>query len=134
MFRHAVLMLATAATCVSCAASGPSYLGFRLDVRSAPPPPRVVVVDEPDLMLVEGSRVYVVVNAESGYDMFRYGSSWYVCHDGYWYRSRTYRGPYAVIDVRSVPRAVVSVPARHWKHHPHGGPPGLAKKQKRWDS
>jgi len=94
----------------------------------------VVVVDEPDLMLVEGSRVYVVVNAESGYDMFRYGSSWYVCHDGYWYRSRTYRGPYAVIDVRSVPRAVVSVPARHWKHHPHGGPPGLAKKQKRWDS
>jgi len=113
MIRHAVLLVATAVACVSCA-GGPTYLGFELDIRSAPPPPRVVVVDEPD------------------YDMFRYGETWYVCYDAYWYRSRSYSGPYAVIDVRSVPREVISVPQEHWRHHPHGGPPGQEKRHRGW--
>ena len=131
MIRHAVLLVATAVACVSCA-GGPTYLGFELDIRSAPPPPRVVVVDEPDYVPVEGTRVYVVENADPDYDMFRYGETWYVCYDAYWYRSRSYSGPYAVIDVRSVPREVISVPQEHWRHHPHGGPPGQEKRHRGW--
>ncbi len=121
-------LLAAAVVCVSCAASGPSYLGFQIDWRSAPPPPRVVFEDDPQFELVPDTDVYVVVNAGSDYDMFRYGSSWYVCYQGYWYRAGSYDGPYVVVDVRSVPGEVVSVPERHWKHHPHGGPPGQRKR------
>ena len=61
MKRHAAVLVALAITCVSCA-SGPTHYGFQLDVRSAPPPPRVVIVDEPDFLVV-GSGVYVVSNA-----------------------------------------------------------------------
>ncbi len=132
MIRHAVMLVAVAAVCVSCAASGPTYFGFEVGVSTAPPPPRVVFVDYPEFEVVEGTRVYVVANADPSYDMFRYGSSWYVCYDGYWYRAGSYNGRYVVVDVRSVPRAVVSVPPQHWKHHPHGGPPGQMKKRDRW--
>jgi hypothetical protein len=128
MTRHAVLLIASVVTCISCAANGPAYLGFELDLRTAPPPPRVELADDPQLVVVEDSDVYVVSNAGPDYDMFRYGSSWYVCYDRYWYRARSYGGPYFVVDVRSVPREVVSVPPGHWKHHPHGGPPGQRKK------
>jgi hypothetical protein len=47
--------------------------------------------------------------------------------NGYWYRARSHRWPFAVIDARRVPRALFAVPASHWKHHPHGGPPGHVK-------
>lgn len=133
MRRHAVLLVAAAVMCVSCAAtSGPTYFGFEVGVSSAPPPPHVVLYDRPQFVVVQGTGVYVVSNADPDYDMFRYGSYWYVCSSGYWYRARSYSGTYRVIDVRSVPRAVVSVPARHWKHHPHGGPPGQMKKRAGW--
>ena len=128
MKRHAAVLVALAITCVSCA-SGPTHYGFQLDVRSAPPPPRVVIVDEPDLVVV-GSGVYVVSNAGPDYDMFRYGSTYYLCYDGYWYRSSSLSGRFVVVEMQSVPQQVVSVPARHWKHHPHGGPPGQTKKGK----
>ena len=102
-------------------------VGISVNIGNAPPPPVVVVRQEPRVMVVPGSTVYVVQD-EMPYDMFRYGVYWYVYNDGYWYRARAYRGPFRVIEVRYVPRAIVSVPARHWRHHPHGGPPGLAKK------
>jgi len=109
-------------------ASGRTSLGLTVNIGNAPPPPVVVVREEPRCVVVPGSTVYVVSNPVP-YDMFRYGVFWYVYNDGYWYRSRGYRGPFAAIEVRYVPRAIITVPARHWRHHPHGGPPGLAKKQ-----
>jgi hypothetical protein len=129
MLRHIVSSIALVMACASCASTGTSYFGFEVGVRSAPPPPRVVLAGDPHLVVVEGSGVFVVDNAPSDYDMFRYGSYWYVCYDGYWYRARSYNGTYTVVDVRSVPRRVVSVPERHWRHHPHGGPPGQTKKR-----
>jgi hypothetical protein len=103
-----------------------THLGFAIGIGDAPPPPRVVVVERPEVVVVPGTSVYVVEN--SRYDVFRYRGRYYVYNDGYWYRARSYRGPFAVVDVRSVPRRVLVVPARHWKHHPHGGPPGQMKK------
>ena len=61
--------------------------------------------------------------------MFRYGGFWFVFDDGYWYRARAYRGPFSVVDVRYVPRQVLTLPPNHWKHHPHGGPPGQMRKR-----
>jgi hypothetical protein len=85
------------------------------------------------MVVVPGSTVYVVNDARCDYDFFRYGVYWYIWNDGYWYRARSYRGPFAVVEARYVPNRIWNVPARHWKHHPHGGPPGLAKKNRHDD-
>jgi hypothetical protein len=75
----------------------------------------VVFNDEPDFVFVPSVGVYVV-RTQYDYDIFRYGPYYYVCDDGFWYRSRGYRGPFRVVDVRYVPRSVLYVPDRHWKH------------------
>jgi len=66
------------------------------------------------------TRVYIMRDSYEDMDVFRYGSSWYMCEDGYWYRGRSYGGPFFVVDVRSVPRPVFEVPARRWHHYPPG--------------
>jgi hypothetical protein len=97
-----------------------TYFGFHVDVSNAPPPPRIYWRNDPDVVYVPESGSYVVVNSD--YDMFRYGDYWYVSSaDGYWYRSRNYRGPFQVIDARSVPEAIYDTPDRHWKHRPMRG-------------
>jgi hypothetical protein len=94
----------------------------------------VVHRQQPRVVVVPGSTVYVVDDSHAmDYDLFRYGVYWYIYEDGYWYRGRAYRGPYRAIHVKYVPRAIISVPARHWRHHPHGGPPGLMRKKHRGD-
>lgn len=95
----------------------------------APPPPVVVVRQEPRVVLVPGSTVYVVEDSRWDYDCFRYGVYWYAYRDGFWYRARAWRGPFVAVRAVAVPRAIISVPPQRWKHHPHGMPPGQAKKQ-----
>lgn len=109
-----VLML-LALSCTPYESVGSStYFGFSLGVSSAPPPPRVVLVERPALMVVPSTSVYVIEN--TGYDVFQYGSFLYLSSGGYWYRSRGYGQPFQVVDVRRVPRAVLTVPGNHWKH------------------
>ena len=110
-------------------ASADTYFGFQIGIGNAPPPPRIVFVHEPRCELVPETRVYRVAGEDPGCDVFRSGDWWYCCKDGYWYRARSHRGPFAVVDVRSVPRAVLTVPPARWRHHPHGGPPGQWKKR-----
>jgi hypothetical protein len=98
-----------------------TYFGFHLGITNAPPPP-VVFYDEPVVHAVPGYPVYVADDCP--YDMFRYGPSWYLFDAGFWYRGRSYRGPFVAVDVRYVPRPVLHVPASHWKHRYHG---------RRWD-
>jgi hypothetical protein len=103
-------------------AGAATYLGFSIGVSNAPPPPRVIITSRPEFYAVPGTRVYVVENTD--YDLFRYGGTYYIYNDGYWYRSSRSSGPYVVVDVRSVPVQILRVPSERWKHHPHGGPPG----------
>ena len=100
-----LLMLGALALAGSASARTNTYFGFQIGVGNAPPPPRVVYYSEPDVMMVPGTQVYYVDNS-AGYDEFRYGPYYYICNDGYWYRGRSYRGPFRVVDVRSVPRVV----------------------------
>ena len=127
MRRKRIAMTALAMV-LAVSASAETRTSFNLSISNAPPPPVVVVREEPSLLLVPGSTVYVVNDRRVGYDSFRYGTYWYVYNDGYWYRARGYRGPFGVIETRYVPAAIIRVPAKHWKHHPHGGPPGQMKK------
>ena len=86
------------------AARTQTYFGFQIGITNAPPP-HVVFYEEPVVYAVPGYSVYAVEDCP--YDMFRYGRSWYVCDDGYWYRGYGYRGPYRAIDVRYVPPTVL---------------------------
>lgn len=99
-----------------------------VNLGNAPPPPVIVVQHAPRTVWLPESRVYVVNDSDYDDDCFQVGAFWYVYRGNYWYRARTWRGPYAVIDTRYVPHSVMVVPARHWKHHPWGGPPGQMKK------
>ena len=123
------LLLMGLAASAQAEVSGRASLGLGIDIGNAPPPPVVVYREEPRVTLIPSSTVYVVSDNRADYDIFRYGVNWYIYNDGYWYRSRNHRGPFRVVEVRYVPRAILTVPARHWKHHPHGGPPGQMKKR-----
>jgi hypothetical protein len=106
-----------------------SSLRVQLNIGNAPPPPVVIYREAPPLVVVPRSAVYVVNDDDCQYDFFRYGVYWFIWNNGYWYRSNSYRGPFRVVEARYVPVAIWNVPGRHWKHHPHGGPPGLVKKE-----
>lgn len=108
------------------ASAAQTRVGVNLSIGDAPPPPVIVVREQPRTMFVPEARVYVV--SDSRDDWFRVGSNWYIERGGWWYRANSYRGPYRVIEERYVPVSVWKVPARHWKGHPHGGPPGQTKK------
>lgn len=128
MTRRIAAWVLSALTYAACIPGSTTTVGFTTGVEGAPPPPPVVVA-EPTVVSVSGG-VYVVTDPSVRYDMFRYGGAWFVYSGGYWYRSSTSRGPFAVVDVRYVPPPVLEVPPGHWKNHPHGGPPGLAKKHR----
>ena len=121
MPRHSVwpLILLVLSCSPYDTAGSRTYVGFSIGVSNAPPPPRVVFVERPDVVIVPGTSVYVVENTD--YDVFQYGGSYYLSSGGYWYRSRSYNQPFAVVDVRSVPSAVLTVPSGNWRHHPRGG-------------
>jgi hypothetical protein len=106
------------------------YYGFTIGVTNAPPPPVVRKLREPHCVRANDAMVYVVDDerADLDADAFRYGQYWFIYARGYWYRGMEFRGPYSVIDVRRVPRAILGVPRSHWKHHPLGGAPGQMKK------
>jgi hypothetical protein len=112
---------------LATAAHASTYYGFQIGITNAPPPPVIAVPAEPHCVLASQSMVYVVDDDawRSRGDCFRYGQYWFVYSNNYWYRGRGARGPFTVIDVRRVPRAVLYVPRKHWKHHPYG--PVVAK-------
>lgn len=102
-------------------------LHVSINLGNAPPPPVVVVQHAPRTEWLPEQRVYVANDPDFDDDYFQCGMFWYVNHGNYWYRARSWRGPYTVIETRYVPQSVMVVPARHWRHHPWGGPPGRAQ-------
>ena len=106
-------LLATSAT----NARAESYFGFSIGVSNMPAH-RFAYAPPPDLYYEPSSRVYVVENGYDDWDVFRYGSAWYACDGDYWYRANNYRGPFYVVDVRSVPRPIFYVPQNHWRRYP----------------
>jgi len=119
----------TAFTASASAAEIQTYFGFHVDITNAPAAPKVVYREEPRVVLVSGTDVFMVARDDYDCDVFHVGSYWYATSGGYWYRARSYRGPFKVVDARRVPRAIFATPSKHWRHHPHGGPPGQMKKQ-----
>lgn len=118
MTRHWI-GIALLAACLSCSSTGgPRYMGFAVGTSYAPYPPRIYLDHSPRMMLVGG--VYVADDPYLDYDMFQYGSRWYLYANDYWYTSSRYDGPYRAVDVRYVPHEVIAVPAGEWRDHPRG--------------
>ena len=114
------------AGCDPAAVGTRTRFGFSVDITNAPPPPRVVFYEEPQLVVIPGTTIYVAENSD--YDVCRYGSYWYVAYEGYWYRSSRPDGGFAVVEVTRVPDPVIRVAPDHWRRHPHGGPPGQRRR------
>ena len=114
-------------------------ISVHIDIGNAPPAPRIVFLAQPHEMRYPGNPVYVVDDPRVGdNDCFHYSGYYWVFRDGYWYRSASWRGPFAVFDPRNVPTVFYQQPPTRWKHHPSGPPvfanqssgrpPGLARK------
>ena len=115
---------------LSLALAAPAFAHTSIDIGvtigNAPPPPVVVYRQEPRWVMVPRERVYVVHDDRLGYDYFRYGGSFYIFNSGYWYRGRSWRGPFTAVEERVVPRPIFTMSEReyHWRHHPGGPMPG----------
>ena len=101
-------------------------VGVSILIGNAPPPPRVVYVEEPRFDYIPEERVYVVDDEDLPYDYFRYGTFFYIYNDGYWYRAHSYRGPFVAIRPEYVPRPIFSVSSYRYRWHqrPTWVPPG----------
>jgi hypothetical protein len=98
-------------------AGTPTWFGFQIGVSGGDAPPPVAFRGEPHVIVVDD--VQVVEDSRCADDMFRADDVWWRLRGGYWYRASSWRGPWLSIDVRRVPRQVLVVPARHWKHRPY---------------
>jgi hypothetical protein len=68
---------------------------------------------------IQGTRVEEIPMAQRpGYDVFRYGGSYYAYNNNRWYSSNRQTGNFAAIDDRSVPSDLRSVPRDHWRSYP----------------
>ena len=121
MRRTAVLACALCAVLLAPrSAASSTYYGFSEGVAGAPRPPAIRTARPPRLVLSGDAMVYVADDPALRFDgdLFRYGQYWFAYTRGYWYRARSHRGPYTLMEVRRVPRAIIGVPRRLWKHHP----------------
>ena len=75
----------------------------------------------PHWTVVRGTRVEEIPASERpGYDMFRYGGTYYAYNNNRWYTSRRGDGEFVWIDDRSVPSELSMVPRDHWRNYPSG--------------
>jgi hypothetical protein len=68
----------------------------------------------PSMSIIPGTSVYFSRD-EADYDLYRYGSSWYLADNGDWYRADSWRGPFLRIRTSSVPRPVFTIPSGYRK-------------------
>ena len=115
----------------------PAVAGVDIHI-SVPPPPSFVIEAPPHLVVVPG---YPAVRyaPDVPYNYFVYGGRYYTLHDDAWFVSPSYGGPWTYVERTHVPRSILYVPNRYYRvpprvayreyhRHPHGMPPGQAKK------
>jgi hypothetical protein len=86
-----------------------------------PTAPAVTFRSTPGWEMIPGTGVaWVREHERPDYDLFRYGSRYYIYNDGYWYRAARLNRPFVVIDERNVPIAIADVPHDQWRSYPPG--------------
>ncbi len=70
---------------------------------------------------ISGTRVEEIYGQQRpGYDVFRYGGSYYAYNNDQWYTSSRESGQFTQIDEGSVPDEFFSIPRNHWRNYPSG--------------
>lgn len=101
-----------------------------------PPPPVVALPWHPRLVIVPTTPA-VQYAPDVDVNFFWFGGSYYTFHEGAWFVAPAWNGPWVFVQTVQVPRAIRIVPARYYRvppryvahqGHPHGMPPGQAKK------
>lgn len=118
-------ILALAVIGAGAFSSPPAQAGVdvQVNIGNAPPPPRFDFESRPHEQYYRSEGVYVVDDPRVGdNDFFRYGNNYWMFNDGYWYRSASWRGPFAVVYPRYVPAVFYRMPPSRWKHRPNGPP------------
>lgn len=86
-----------------------------------PAPPAVTFRTTPRWETIPGTRVArVSQDLRPDYDLFRYGSRYYLYNDGYWYRSDRLNTTFAGIAESRIPMAIANVPNPEWRSYPPG--------------
>jgi len=93
-------------------------VSFGLNIGSPPP-----------LVAVPGQPVYHAPAVQHNY--FVYGGYYYLFHEGTWFYSPRYNGPWSSLVIHQVPRPILAVPVTYYKrvppgHMKKGGPPEWA--------
>jgi hypothetical protein len=96
---------ACAAAILSCAAV-PAFSEVSVNINIGPPP--VIVHEPPELIVVPRTMVYFAPSATV--DLFFYRGRWWTRHEGRWFRSHSYDGPWVVVGPRNVPVEIVRLP------------------------
>ena len=121
--------------------AAPSFA--EVDVHIGIPAPQIVIESPPRLVVVPSAPV-VQYAPDVSYNYFAYGGRYYTVRDDRWYVGPGYGGPWSYVERTHVPRPILGLPvsyyrepryyhAEHDEHaehrgHPHGMPPGQAKK------
>jgi len=105
-----------------------------VDVHIAIPAPPSIVIEAPPRLVVVPGVPTVQYAPDVSYNYFIHDGRYYTYHHNNWFVADAYGGPWTYVERVHVPRPVLAVPVRyyregHYHHgHPHGMPPGQAKK------
>ena len=73
-----------------------------------PPPPPVVLQGSPILVQIPGTEVYYVPQIEA--KLYFFQGRWYYHHNGFWYSSQDYTGPWAHLPKAKLPPPLAEIP------------------------
>jgi len=76
--------------------------------------PAITFQSPPTVAIIPGTQVSYLRNSD--YDMYRYGSDWYMNYNGTWYRGSAYSGPYVSVEASTVPQPITTVPSQYRRH------------------
>src|SRR5262245_8547589 len=96
-FRNVSAAALVAAASLFAAGAARAEVSVHVDISNTPPPPHVVFSEAPPCDYYPESRMYIVNRPDIDYDCFHYGPYWYISAGDYWYRARSYHGPFTVI-------------------------------------
>jgi len=85
-----------------------SMAGVNVNLNINAPLPPIMLPGQPPLLPIPGAYAYFAPDASV--DIFFYHGYWYRPHEGRWYRSSDYNGPWRHLARERVPGAVVGIP------------------------
>ena len=93
-----------------------STAGVSVNVGIFAPPPVFRIHTPPPMIVIPGTYIYTIPDIDV--EILFYQGYWYRPHEGRWYRSRSYNGPWGYIDSPRVPRALYNLPPEYYRVPP----------------